>query len=116
MDLQINFQTTVVLLVICFAIAVTAAHFMKLFTCDRDRKEEKMKNAERIARDVGFKIGQYERGEISAKDLVKEVHSLAKGNCAQCAYRKECFTSDQRDLRFSCETGFDKWLDAEVWK
>ena len=74
-----------------------------------------MKNSERIARDVGFKIGQYERREISAKDLVKEVHRLARGKCAQCAYRKDCNPRDQRDLRFSCETGFDKWLDAEVW-
>lgn len=73
-----------------------------------------MKNAERVARDVGYKIGQYERGEIRAKDLVKEVHSLASGKCAQCAFRKECFDNKDQRFSFNCDIGFDKWLDSEV--
>ena len=70
-----------------------------------------MKNCERIAKDLAFKVGQYERGEISAKSLYYSVHILSNKDCAHCIYRH---SNCRNDPRINCDEGIETWLDNEV--
>lgn len=70
-----------------------------------------MTNGERIARDIGFLIGRYERGEINAVELVTKVDSLTFKECGTCAFNPDS-CMDNKEV--SCEAGYIKWLIQEV--
>lgn len=70
-----------------------------------------MTNAERIARDLCLLSGRYERGEIKAKDFVKQSEALTVPSCDNCHYgRDACF----KDHRLKCADGFEMWLEEEI--
>ena len=67
-----------------------------------------MNNAERIARDICLLAGQYERGEITAKEFVVTAENCTMHGCAGCAYKyTEC-------NNHSCFDGRAIWLEAEA--
>ena len=72
-----------------------------------------MTNAERIARDICLLVGQYERGEISAKEFVKMDFEINPRGCAGCSYR---YINCVSPVSLTCEDGHEKWLDEEVDK
>lgn len=73
-----------------------------------------MTNAERIARDLGFLVGQYERREITASTFCLKAEELTHATCEHCLYNPKdkealfCKTSE------TCDEGFRRWLAAEV--
>lgn len=67
-----------------------------------------MTNAERIARDICLISGQYERGEITAKEFVEKVEKNTMNGCAGCIYK---YTTCENH---SCFDGRSIWLDAEA--
>lgn len=71
-----------------------------------------MKNAIRITRDVGFLVGRYERGEITAESLVAEVYELTRKSCGHCifSWSGKCKTDDTA----TCDEGYAAWLNEEV--
>lgn len=81
-------------------------------SCPRYKERIKtMTNGERIARDIGFLIGRYERGEINAVDLVTKVDSLTFKECGTCVFNPDtCMDIEGA----SCEAGYINWLTQEV--
>lgn len=70
-----------------------------------------MTNAERIARDICLLAGRYERGEITAKQLVENTEKTMKLGCAGCVYREKDIMECNN---YSCRDGRSLWLDAEA--
>lgn len=71
-----------------------------------------MTNAEQIARDIGFLIGQYERHEITASNLCRKVEDLTRASCEHCVAKD--FGAIFCNADCSCDEGFRRWLTAEV--
>lgn len=79
-----------------------------------------MTNAERIAADVGFIIGQYERREITAQAAVFKIAEFVTGyevyaiGCKHCVFRDcQCVTDDD-ELVCRCEDGIKAWFKKEA--
>lgn len=82
-----------------------------------------MKNSERVMRDVGNVLYNYEKGRVSPSDSVKkllEVLNLTSFStgCRMCAYRDRLDSDGDRECDFDsslkCEEGFEKWLEGEA--
>lgn len=75
-----------------------------------------MTNAERIARDLGFLVGQYERGEIKAAELFNKAGRLTFQTCDTCIYGQggQFNLSCKNNDTISCDEGLRRWLAAEV--
>ena len=71
-----------------------------------------MTNGERVARDLGFLVGQYERGEIKAATLCRKAEELTRASCGHCIAKDVdaifCHST------CTCDEGFHRWLLAEV--
>lgn len=75
-----------------------------------------MTNAERIAADIGFIIGQYERREITAQDVVfkmSEITGTSLG-CKACVYRGGRCLDDDGATVYYCKDGIKAWLAKEA--
>lgn len=71
-----------------------------------------MTNAERIARDLGFLIGQYERCEITAPMFCRKAEELTRASCGHCIAKDvDAFFCHST---CTCDEGFRRWLAAEV--
>lgn len=73
-----------------------------------------MTNGERVARDLGFLVGQYERREITASSFCRQAEELTRASCCHCLYNPK-----DKDAHFcnpseTCGEGFRRWLVAEV--
>lgn len=75
-----------------------------------------MTNAERIAADIGFIIGQYERREITAQDVVLKMNEITGAwlGCQACVYRGCQCMSDDGTVIYRCSDGIKAWLTKEA--
>lgn len=69
-----------------------------------------MTNAERIARDLGFLVGQYERREITASSFCLKAKELTRTGCGHCIAKSISLCQST----CTCDEGFRRWLAAEV--
>lgn len=70
-----------------------------------------MTNAERIARDLGFLVGQYERGEITASNLCIKAEELTRASCEHCVGTTNTIFCD---ATCTCDGGFAAYLEEEA--
>lgn len=70
-----------------------------------------MTNAERVLKDVGNIVRDYEDGRVSAELAVKKINEFSKDGCYHCAFKKQdCLRNDE----MTCFNGFSQWLRGEA--